>query len=275
MSASASTSTSTSTFKLDAAIFNASLYKQLTDVWLPGIDLRGEELDMGVMKRWFMSSAEERVAFDGLCRDRFAHALDAIGPRHLTEPTAQPFLDEIERVAQNDAQAGGAQAAWTALSLTLLLDQIPRNIYRTDVGLPKVYTHYDAISYNLSRALLSPTSTVPRVDLHPQWRHSAAHRLWFYMPLMHSEDIEAHDFIDELLNEAANEAAALEGHNATKTFLDGQIKAEESHREILERFGRYPHRNGALTRPSTEEEIKFLREGGATFGVEQEKKSTA
>jgi uncharacterized protein (DUF924 family) len=264
-----------STFRLDAAVFNASLYKQLTDIWLPGVDLRGEELDTGVLTRWFMASTNERAAFDGLCRARFAHALDAIGPGHLTEPTAQPFLDEIERAAHNDAQTGEAQAAWTALSLTLLLDQIPRNIYRTDAGLRKVYTHYDTISYKLSCALLSPSSPVPRVDLHPQWRHSAAHRLWFYMPLMHSEDVQAHDLIDEILTEATNEAQMLEGHNATKAFLEGQIKAEKSHREIIDRFGRYPHRNGALGRPSTEEEIKFLSEGGATFGVAQEKERTA
>jgi uncharacterized protein (DUF924 family) len=263
-----------STFRLDANLFNATLYRQLTDVWLPGVDLRGEELDMSVLKRWFMADPDERAAFDGLCRNKFAYALEAIGPDHLTEPTAQPFLDEIERVAQKDPMGDGSEAAWTALSLTLLLDQIPRNLYRTDAGLRKVYTHYDIMSYNLSRALLSPESPVPRVDLHPQWRNSAAHRLWFYMPLMHSENIEAHNAIDEILGQASREASALEGHNGTKTFLDGQLQAEKLHREILDRFGRYPHRNGALGRPSTEDEIKFLEDGGATFGVAQEKKST-
>jgi uncharacterized protein (DUF924 family) len=263
-----------STFKLDANLFNATLYRQLTNVWLPGVDLRGEELDMSVLKRWFMAGPDERAAFDGLCRDKFAPALEAIGPGQMTQPTAQPFLDEIERVAQNDPMGDGAEAAWTALSLTLLLDQIPRNLYRTDAGLHTVYTHYDIMSYNLSRALLSSKSPVPRVDLHAQWRNSAAHRLWFYMPLMHSEDIEAHHAIDEILGQASREVNALEGHHGTKTFLDGQLQAEKSHREILDRFGRYPHRNGALGRQSTEEEIKFLEGGGATFGVTQEKKKS-
>jgi uncharacterized protein (DUF924 family) len=263
----------TTTFKLDTNIFNATLYKQLTDVWLPGVDLRGEELDHGVLKRWFMASADEREAFDGLCRDQFAHALEAVGPDRLPEPTAQPFVDEIERVARGDSTTDGsqAQAAWTALSLTLLLDQIPRNIYRTDAGLRHVYTHYDAISYALSRNLLSPNSPTPRPDLHPQWRHSAAHRLWFYMPLMHSEDMEAHRLIDDILRETATEAERLEGHKASKMFIDGQVEAEKEHRSILERFGRYPHRNRALGRSSTEEEKKFLDDGGATFGVAQEK----
>jgi uncharacterized protein (DUF924 family) len=261
-------STSPLAFKLDANIFNATLYKQLTDVWLPGVDMRGEELEYSVLKQWFMASKEEGIAFDGLCRSHFAHALEAIGPDQLPEPSAQPFVDEIERVAREEDDA---KAAWTALSLTLLLDQIPRNIYRTDEGLRKVYNHYDKISYALSRTLLSSNTSVPRVDLHPQWRHAAAYRLWFYLPLMHSEESEAHNYLDEILGEVGKELETLEGHKGSKMFLDGQLKAEREHRDILNRFGRYPHRNGALGRSSTDEEKKFLEEGGATFGVAQEK----
>jgi uncharacterized protein (DUF924 family) len=251
-----------STFRLDPSLFNATLYKQVTDVWLPGIDLHGEELDFSVVKRWFAGSVEERAAFDGTCHDNFAHALEAIGPDHMPEPTTEPFLDEIER--SGDA----SQAAWTALSLTLLLDQIPRNIYRSDEGLRKVYNHYDKVSYALARSLLSSKD---RVDLHPQWRNSAAHRMWFYMPLMHSEDIEAHKLVDGILAEATEDMAQLEGHEASKNFLQKQVEAEAEHRAILDRFERYPHRNGALGRVSTAEEKSFLEEGGATFGVAQDK----
>jgi uncharacterized protein (DUF924 family) len=261
-------STSPPAFKLDANIFNATLYKQLTDVWLSGVDMRGEELDHSVLKRWFVASKEEGIAFDGLCRSYFAHALEAIGPDQLPEPTAQPFLDEIERVS---CEEDDTQAAWTALSLTLLLDQIPRNIYRTDEGLRKVYNHYDKMAYALSQKLLSSSPPVPRVDLHPQWRHATAYRLWFNLPLMHSEESEAHDYIDKMLSEVGAELETLEGHNGSKIFLDAQLKAEKDHRDILNRFGRYPHRNGALGRSSTNEEKKFLEEGGATFGVAQEK----
>jgi len=258
-----------STFQLDPNIFNPTLYKRVTDVWLPGVDLIGEELDYSVLKRWFMLKSDERDAFDGLCRENFAHALNAIGPDKLHPPTAQPFLDEIESVRR---QGDDSQAAWTALSLTLLLDQMPRNLYRTEADLKKVYTHYDEISYALSRNLLS---SEPRVDLHPQWRHSAAHRLWFYMPLMHSEDIEAHHLLDEILEEATKEAKASDGLKGTKMFIEGQVKAENEHRDVLDKFGRYPHRNAALGRVSTAEEKKYMEEGGATFGVGQEKKGDA
>lgn len=261
-----------STFQLDKTIFNPSLYKQLTDVWLPNVDIRGEELDMSAMKRWFMASPDEREAFDGVCRDKFAHALEAIGPEQVPEPTAEPFLHEIANIAHNSDES---QAAWAALSLTLLLDQIPRNLYRTDDGLRKVYNHYDKISYALAQRLLNPDYPAARPDLHPQWRNSAAHRLWFYMPLMHSEDIEAHNTLNALIDDCAKEYEPLEGHKGSKMFLDGQTKAEKDHRDILDIFGRYPHRNAALGRPSTEEEKKFLEEGGATFGVGPEKESSA
>ncbi|KAH7345896.1 hypothetical protein BKA66DRAFT_478659 [Pyrenochaeta sp. MPI-SDFR-AT-0127] len=263
-----------STFKLDPAIFNSTLYKHIPEVWFPGMDLKGQGLDANVMRRWFQGTPEERLHFDGICRDAFEHALEAIGPEKFPEASAQPFLDEIENIAKKDQGGKGEDAAWTALSLTLLLDQMPRNIYRTDEGLRKVYTHYDRISFQLTSTLLSSSSPIPRPDTHPLFQQSAAHRLWFYMPLMHSEDISAHNLVDDILEKYGNEIEALEGHEGSKMFLEGQLKAEKMHREILDRFGRYPHRNGALGRKSTEEEEKFLDEGGATFGVGQTKKST-
>ncbi|KAF2831811.1 DUF924-domain-containing protein, partial [Ophiobolus disseminans] len=248
-------STMPSSFTLDPAIFNPTLYTQITNIWLPGVDLRGEALPHDVLKRWFMLTGAERDAFDSTCRAHFAHALDAIGPHVFSPPTAQPFIDEI------DSKLDAGDAAWTALSLTLLLDQIPRNVYRTDEGLRKVYTHYDSMAYALSQTLLArPT----RPDTHPQWRQSAAHRLWFYLPLMHSENLGAHNLLDKILVEATQDCERAEG---SKGFVAAQVKAEKEHRAILERFGRYPHRNRALGRGSTGEEGVFLREGGATFGV--------
>lgn len=254
-------SSSTSAFTLDPNIFNQTFYKQVVATWLPGVDPRRDELDHNVLKRWFMLTGTERDDFDAICRNHFAHALEAIGPDKLLSPTAQPFLDEI------DSKRDHEEAAWTALSLTILLDQIPRNLYRTELGLRKVYTHYDAMSYALCRTLLARER---RVDLEPSRRRSAAHRLWFYMPLMHSEELEAHDLLDDILHEAMKDCEGLE---ASTIFVEGQIKAEKEHREILDRFGRYPHRNKALERVSTEEEVRFLEEGGATFGVGEEKEN--
>jgi uncharacterized protein (DUF924 family) len=262
-------STTASTFTLDQSIFNTALYRQVTDIWFPGVDTSGQALDMSVAKRWFMGSPEERLAFDGQCRTAFAHALEAIGPDTFPEATSQPFLEEIARVVEEEGPENGA---WTALSLTLLLDQIPRNIYRTTAGLRLVYTHYDSMAYELVRALLSPSSPIPRPDIHPLFRLSSAHRVWFYLPLMHSEDLSAHSFADEIRSEYKREVEGLEGYEGTKMFLKGHQTAAREHRDILERFGRYPHRNAALGRQTTQEEKAFLEGGGATFGVGEEKK---
>jgi len=247
-----------STFKLDPTIFNASLYTRLRDVWFPGVDLGGADVDMSILKRWFMLTGTERDAFDGVCRAHFEHALDAIGPEKFSTPTAQPFIDHI---AETQRTEGSEEAAWTALSITLLLDQIPRNIYRNNTGLKKVYTHYDAISHALSLHLLS---SPPRVDLHPQWRHSVAHRFWFYMPLVHSEDLASHDLLDTMI-------ADMKADCGAGMFIENHKKSAREHREILERFGRYSHRNEALGRGSTGEERAFLEGGGARFGVGVEK----
>ena len=260
-----------STFTLDRNIFNPALYQKVRNVWLDGVDPSGEEINMDVVQRWFMGTPEERLALDKQCSDNFLPALEAIGPSKLTTPNAEPFLAQLEEIAQKDTTSDGAEAASMALSIAILLDQMPRNIFRTNEGLFKVYNHYDKISQAFIRTLFSPVSPIPRPDQHPIWRNSTAHRMWFYMILCHSEDIEVHNQLDGLLEDLQHDLKKQPGCAGSKTILENQLKSEREHREILDRFGRYPHRNGALSRKSTEDEIKFLSEGGATFGVAQEK----
>lgn len=265
---------STSTFKLDPNIFNRTLYDRLLETWFPGLDTSGQVFDMSHAKRWFMQTPDERAQFDSHCRNEFAHALEAIGPREFPDATPQPFLEQLQQIAESSGGKESEQAAWTALSMTILLDQIPRNIYRTNDGLKLVYEHYDSIALSFVRALLSPSSSsspIVRPDLHPLFRLSSPHRTWFYLPLEHSENLADHDFAMGIVAEFEREVQALEGYAGTKAFLEGYNKAAKEHRDVIERFGRYPHRNGALGRESTEEEKRFLNEGGATFGVAQEK----
>ena len=261
-----------SSFTLDRGIFNPALYKRVTDVWLADMSTDGASVDMNAARRWFMSTPEERIAFDDTCRASFGDALEAIGPAQSPKPDAAAFLEELKEITRRDANKDGSEAAWTALSIAILLDQMPRNIFRTDEGLVKVYTHYDHLSQSFIQALFSPASPIPRPDQHPQLRNSTAHRLWFYMPLCHSEDIAAHEQFDGILAEFRADLEKQDGLAGSKGFLEQQFKAEREHREILDRFGRYPHRNGALGRQSTEEEKDFLASGGATFGVAQSKK---
>ncbi|KAJ4402963.1 hypothetical protein N0V91_006875 [Didymella pomorum] len=258
-----------SSFTLDNNIFNPALYQRVQDVWLAGVDVSGEEVNMDVVRRWFMGTPDERLALDKKCSDNFLHALDAVGPAQLTTLTAEPFLSQLADLAQNDSKGDGAEAASAALSIAIFLDQMPRNIFRTNEGLVKVYTHYDKISQAFIRTLFSPASPIPRPDQHPLWRNSTAHRMWFYMPLCHSEDVEVHKQMDGLLDDLQRDLNAQPGCAGSKKLLEEQYKAEREHREIIDKFGRYPHRNGALRRESTEEEIEFMSEGGKTFGVAQ------
>ena len=73
-------------------------------------------------------------------------------------------------------------------------------------------------------------------------------RSLLYMPLMHSEDLDVHD---ELAVPKLGEV--------------GSAKYEEMHRNIIARFGRYPHRNRILNRESTAEEVEFLKEPNSSF----------
>ena len=75
-------------------------------------------------------------------------------------------------------------------------------------------------------------------------------RLFLYMPLMHSESLKIHKLAMELFRENCPEA---------------NFNSEIRHREIIERFGRYPHRNCILGRTSSEEEIAFLKQVGSSF----------
>lgn len=259
-----------SSFALNKDIFNPSLYKQVQNVWFEGHALGSQDISMDVVQRWFLAPPEEKLRFDKICRNNFAHALEAIGPEEFPNPSAEPFLDEIHESVQRNPTDDGADAAWTALSIIILLDQISRNIYRTNEGQRKIYTHYDKIAYSLVNTLMSPETPIVRPDLHPQWRLSLAHRQWFYMPLMHSEDLDAHKILDDIFAKFREDLGKEDGYESMKQFLERSMKSEKDHRDILEKFGRYPHRNGALGRESTDEERKFLAGGGATFGVAQE-----
>lgn len=74
---------------------------------------------------------------------------------------------------------------------------------------------------------------------------------FFVMPLMHSESLEDHDMIAGKIMEAAK--TLPEDH-----MLNGTLKFELDHRAVLEKFGRYPHRNRALGRETTAEEAEWL-----------------
>ena len=79
---------------------------------------------------------------------------------------------------------------------------------------------------------------------------SPVERNFIYMPFMHSESLQIHE-----------EAVELFRRNGQQ----GSFEYELKHKAIIERFGRYPHRNQVLGRASTESELEFLRQPGSSF----------
>jgi uncharacterized protein (DUF924 family) len=123
------------------------------------------------------------------------------------------------------------------LSEIIVLDQFSRNIYRNT---PEAFA-CDEFALSLAKKAVAIGDDI---------KLSQEKRVFIYMPYMHSESLEVHDEAVELFE---------------KLGVEESLKFEHSHRDIILRFGRYPHRNTVLGRESTPEEIEFLRGPGSSF----------
>jgi uncharacterized protein (DUF924 family) len=139
------------------------------------------------------------------------------------------------------ACAGGlddwAETPHGALALILLLDQVPRNIFR-----------------NSARAFLSDEKAlaVAKKAISSGFDRGLGkdERLFLYLPFEHAEDLATQDEAVSLIEELNDEE---------------YTSYVRRHRDIIRRFGRFPHRNEPLGRTSTCEELEFLREPGSSF----------
>jgi len=142
-------------------------------------------------------------------------------------------------LATYEAAAAGRLHDWDltpegALALVIVLDQFPRNMFRND---PRAFAT-DPLALAVSkRALISGFDRKVAHDLVP----------FLYLPFEHSENIADQRRCVDLFAEYGNE---------------NNLKYAEIHRDIIERFGRFPHRNAVLGRETTPEEKAFLDEGG-------------
>jgi uncharacterized protein (DUF924 family) len=140
-----------------------------------------------------------------------------------------------------------AETAGGLLALILLTDQFPRNIFR---GTPQAF-QYDALA--LGWCLSGLERDMDRV-LRP------IERVFFYLPLEHSESREHQGRSVQLFTRLFQEVPA-EQLDVFRGYLIFALR----HRRIIDRFGRFPHRNSNLGRLSTPEEIAFLQEPGSSF----------
>ena len=133
------------------------------------------------------------------------------------------------------------------LAQVILLDQFSRNMFR---GTPASFA-------SDPRALQLALEGLDRGD---DQALPLDQRLFLYMPLMHSEDLAMQDRVVALF--AALHDAGPPAHREKSGSF---VKYAEMHRDIIRRFGRFPHRNAILDRASTAEEIAFLEQPGSSF----------
>ncbi|HXZ59050.1 MAG TPA: DUF924 family protein [Steroidobacteraceae bacterium] len=154
----------------------------------------------------------------------------------------------LERAAAGELDSW-ADGSRRLLSLIILLDQFPRNMFR---GTARAFA-YDAAALALT---LAGMQSAADGALDP------VERLFFYMPLQHAESRDAQDE-----SVAAFRRLLAEAPPELHTAFAGVLHYAEEHRAVIERFGRFPHRNAVLGRLSTPEEAQWLEAGGTRFGA--------
>ncbi|MGZ3417026.1 MAG: DUF924 family protein [Polyangiales bacterium] len=151
-----------------------------------------------------------------------------------------------------DLAAKGELGAWCitphgSLAFVILCDQIARNIHR---GTARAYAT-DAFALHECLGMLARGE---ERELNVCERH------FLLMPLMHSEDLAMHDLALREFTRFRDQAP-----QAFRSYTENVLQYEEKHRALIVRFGRYPQRNEALGRPSTDEEKAFLAGPGNRF----------
>jgi len=172
-------------------------------------------------------------------------------------PELIPQTDELIRERFRDtmqAAESGQLSSWDSsprrrLALIVLLDQFSRHCYR---GTARAYAQdHAALSLSLSGMLYGADAALDPVE-----------RIFFYMPLQHAESLDVQEesvaAFRRLLDEAPLELRA--------TFEEA-LRSAIQHRDVVARFGRFPHRNAVLERASTADETEWLDQGGERFGT--------
>lgn len=136
----------------------------------------------------------------------------------------------------------------SGLAAVVTLDQFPRNVFR---GTAEAFAH-DAKALEVALHMIEN-----KFD----WRLLPVQRLFLYLPLEHSERMDMQALSVGHFARLAREAPPAREEQAFE-----HLKYAIAHRDIIARFGRFPHRNDALGRESTPAEKAYLDGGGETFG---------
>jgi uncharacterized protein (DUF924 family) len=162
-------------------------------------------------------------------------------------------LEVTDRFAGTLIAAGaGLLDHWThtprnQLALIVVLDQFPHHIHRNQGQ----SFAYDAQSLAFAQAMIR-SGDANRV--------APIERVFVYLPLEHAESLALQDESVALYAQLEADASEVE-----RPLFKGFLDYAQQHRDVVARFGRFPHRNELLGRPSTAEEIAFLKQPGSRF----------
>ena len=179
-----------------------------------------------ILDFWFKESLPEELfrqkdSFDKKIRDRFLNDYK------------KAIINEYDEW-QDDPKS--------CLALIILLDQFSRNLFRND---KKAFAQDH-------KCRLIVNEAIDRGDLEKLYVNE---KLFFLLPLLHSEEISDHVYVNNLSN------VHLKAHSQI-TLIKTSWK---NHTDVLKKFKRYPHRNKALERQSTPEEIEFLNQPSSSW----------
>lgn len=168
---------------------------------------------------------------------------DAMKPYWFESTSSFDRLVRDTLLEPYERAAAGALDHWMddvdgCIALCILLDQVPRNVFR---GTARAYATDAKARVAAGHA----------VDAGFDLECTPDERLFLYLPFVHWEDREAQALAVRLYRERVGSEEA--------------VRSCERHREIIERFGRFPHRNAVLGRESTPAEADFLKEPGSAF----------
>lgn len=168
----------------------------------------------------------KKTCIDHQIRDRFADLVELAGQGRLDGWNGSPV---------------------STLALILLTDQFPRNIYRDTAQA----FQYDAIALK---------TCLDGLDKGFDGLLRPIERVFFYLPLEHAESLDLQERSVALFTRLCRQVPAH-----WSPVFDGFLDYAIRHRDIIERFGRFPHRNPILGRAASAEEIQFMKQPGSSF----------
>jgi uncharacterized protein (DUF924 family) len=133
------------------------------------------------------------------------------------------------------------------LALVIVLDQFPHHVHR---GQPQAFaTDPQALALSLDALAGAEDQQLAPIE-----------RVFLYLPLEHAESMAMQNLSVSLYEKLARDSPANE-----RALFDGFLDYARKHRDVVARFGRFPHRNAILGRPSTSDELEFLKQPGSRF----------